>query len=84
MIQQKFKALTYCGQFVDENLLYKGIYTSSVPFLRSEDTKLEDLTISYVDYIKIHGTSDGLTNYIENLSKCELTNVVCEISDIRI
>lgn len=33
MKETEFKALMHCGQYVDANLLEKGIYTCSKPFI---------------------------------------------------
>jgi hypothetical protein len=41
MIETEFLALMHCGQYVDANLLEKGIYTTSKPFIYDKKTTKE-------------------------------------------
>ncbi len=69
---EMFKILTHSGKFVDERLLNRGIYTTSIPTLRNElDTK-DDIIEALKKYNAIMPEKLWLENSIENLEKCEL------------
>lgn len=79
-MQKEFKVLTYCGMFVDERLLGRGIYTTGKPVLHSKDATIDMIA----DFIKSSEFSAGaLLNYdpdvyIENLRKCRFAE--CELT----
>lgn len=77
----KFKALTHLGQFIDPNLLEKGIYVKQEPQLYSMDTTIEYLIERgkrIKDMAGINFISDA---YFENLQKCELSVVEVKFVD---
>ncbi len=43
MKETEFKALMYCGQYVDANLLDNGVYVCSKPFIYSKDETIETM-----------------------------------------
>lgn len=43
MKETEFKALMHCGQYVDTNLLEKGIYACSKPFIYAKDETIETM-----------------------------------------
>ena len=81
MLEQSYKALMHCGTFVDERLLEKGIYTTSIPVLRKWNSKMEDVIQTIKDYHSYLGGNYNLPVVLENLSKCELVEVRSFIGD---
>ena len=78
MKKTEFKVLVYCGQYVDFNLLSKGIYTCEVPRLFDASE-----TIATIDKAaKLYKDLTGLTflpdAYFDNLNKCQLVDVTLE------
>lgn len=76
----EFKTLTHLGQFVDPNLLEKGIYLKTIPQLYSLDTTIESL----IDRAKNIRDMTGIIiseNYFQNLQKCELSVVEVKFVD---
>lgn len=80
--KRKFKVLTHCNQYVDVNLLEKGIYVSSKPFIYGEDETIESI-IERAENIK--DLNDVLfisDKYFENLKQCELKEIyILDIGD---
>ncbi len=75
----KFNVLTYCGQFVDEGQLEKGIYTTSVPLLRHEGTSIEGL-VTQLGWMKdFNGETFLNQSYFDNLRQC--TFVTMELGE---
>lgn len=71
----KFKILMYCGQYVDVNLLEKGIYISSKPVFYSTDESIGNLIKTQRDTINRLGIDFVSETYFENLNQCELVDV---------
>ncbi|WP_417444599.1 hypothetical protein [Joostella sp.] len=70
----QFKVLTHCDRFIDESMLYKGLYSTDEPKLYNLETTLDDL----IDIRKKVGSIFNDNRYdlsIDNLSKCTLTIV---------
>lgn len=68
---KKFKVLIYNGHYVDEKLLYKGLYPTYVPVLY----KITDT----IDNIKDKYRKDNLQYSIfENLNRCSLIEYVLD------
>jgi len=79
MIETEFKALMFLDQYVDANLLEKGIYTCSRPFLYSKEETIEDL-ISRGKRMKDMGGNCFISDkYFEYLKVCELVSIRIEI-----
>ena len=71
MEKLKYKALVYCGVFVDERRLEKGIYTTVIPTLHAFDITIEDMRSRILEYARlIQGYSPDKA--IESLNQCEL------------
>lgn len=75
MKETTFKVLIHSGNYVDTNLLWNGIYVSSVPFLYSKDETIESL-IERATWSKCMNGNDFLSeSYANNLKKCQLVEV---------
>jgi hypothetical protein len=77
----EFKTLTHLGQFVDTNLLEKGIYTKSTPQLYSIDETIESLVERGKRVKDMSGANFISDRYFENLQKCELSVVEVKFVD---
>lgn len=75
MNQRKFKTLMLYGEFIDPNLLEKGIYYSNKPFLYSESQTIENIIQETRDVIKATGMTAFTENYFDNLKQCILVDV---------
>ena len=71
----RFKTLTYLGQFVDTNLLERGIYISEKPSIYSLDTTIDSLVNMGKMMKDMAGNSFISDSYFENLKKCELSEI---------
>lgn len=71
MKNNQFLALTYAGQYVDGNLLYKGIYYTNMPTLYRLDTTITDIIKNLVMFTDLK-LEDELT---KNLYQCVLKKV---------
>lgn len=82
MKKNTFKTLSYLGEWVDMNLLEKGIYVSSKPFIFEESTTIESL-IEQAKWCKdMAGNLFLPDSYFENLEKCQLVKInITEIND---
>ena len=65
----------FYGQYVDTNLLEKGIYTCSKPNLYSKDTTIELIEQSARMMKDVTGELFISECYFDNLRKCELVDV---------
>ena len=75
MRETQFKVLMYAGQYVDTNMLEKGIYSTSRPSLYSKNETIEGMEKQCRD---LKGVRVDLTisdNWFKNLRECELINV---------
>lgn len=82
MIETKFKALMYGGQYVDSNILENGIYNTTIPRLYSIDTTIEMLVEQGRMIKDISGNNFIMDSYFTNLNKCQLVEVVLSLSNI--
>lgn len=71
----RFKTLTYLGQFVDTNLLEKGIYIKDKPSIYSIDTTIESLVEMGKRMKDMNGIQFISDRYFENLKQCELSEI---------
>ncbi len=67
MKETEFKVLMYCGNYVDANLLSKGIYVSSLPFIYSKHETIETIVERSLMIKEILNIPD---KYFENLKLC--------------
>jgi hypothetical protein len=75
MIQTEFLALMHCGQFVDANLLEKGIYTCSKPFIYDKTTTIDGLKHQASLMIDMLGQKFVSDKYLSNLEQCQLVPI---------
>lgn len=68
----EFKVLTHLGQYVDANLLTKGIYSASKPFIYPIDTTIELLIAMGQQMKDLAGNNFINEKYFECLNQCEL------------
>jgi hypothetical protein len=77
----RFKTLTYLNQFVDTNLLNKGIYISEKPTIYPIDTTIESLVKSGKMMKDMAGNNFISDSYFENLNQCKLTEIEINFVD---
>lgn len=80
MKETEFKTLMYCDMYVDVNLLEKGIYGSTKPFIYSKEETIESLDLKAEkirDSMGVHHVSD---TYFENLKQCQLVPITIQIN----
>ena len=75
MIETEFLALMHCGQYVDANLLEKGIYTTSKPFIYDNKTTIDGLKHQASLMIDMMGQMFVSDKYLSNLEQCQLVPV---------
>ena len=75
MKETGFKALMYMGDYVDSNLLEKGIYSASEPKLYDKCTTIEWLEKRARMTVDMTGACFISERYFDNLRKCELVDV---------
>ena len=76
MKPNKFKVLTYLGNYVDEKLLPNGLYFTSNPVLHSKEETIEAMIKMHENFHNMQGgVSFGVKDTIDNLKKCSLTVV---------
>lgn len=71
-MNNKFKILTYCGQFMDVDMLEKGLYATTTPKLFDYDKTIEIIINEWQNLSERFGLD--FTRCIENIKKCELTS----------
>jgi len=76
MNETEFKTLMYCGQYVDANLLEKGIYTSSKPFIYSKDETIESMIERGNQLKDMTGFSFVSERYFDSLKQCQLVRIL--------
>lgn len=70
MKETEFKALMYCGQYVDANLLDNGVYVCSKPFIYSKDETIETMIERGRMMKDMTGVSFISEKYFDNLKQC--------------
>ncbi len=75
MRQSEFRVLMFMGQYVDMNLLEKGIYTGSMPSLFHKDTTIEMIIEQHKMMKDIMGNLFVTDKYFDNLKECELVTM---------
>lgn len=81
MIETEFKALMHCGQYVDANLLEKGIYTCSSPFIYAKHETIENMVERGRMMNDMTGASFMSEKYFDSLKKCQLVPIL--ITEVR-
>jgi hypothetical protein len=76
MEQTEFKTLMHCGQYVDSNLLGKGIYACSKPFIYSKDETIETMIERGRMMKDMTGASFISEKYFDNLKQCQLVPIL--------
>ena len=79
-METQFKALMIAGQFVDADLLGKGIYFCDKPFIYDKDTTVEALKERASSMVDMVGNSFLPDKYFDDLSQCELVLVTLTIN----
>jgi hypothetical protein len=81
-MENEYLTLVYCGQYVDVNLLERGIYVSRRPFIFDIGTTIDMLYNQAKDSIDILGSNDIISDrYIVNLRLCRLVRIDCVFID---
>jgi hypothetical protein len=75
MKETEFKILMHIGDYVDVNLLNKGIYSCSKPFIYSKDETIENLISKGRMMKDMTGSCFISETYFENLKQCQLVLV---------
>lgn len=71
---KKFKVLVSCGQYVDENLLQKGVYSTAKPMLHHDSETIETLK-SRMDDFEVYFSGFSAAKAKESLDRCELVPI---------
>lgn len=79
-METEFKALMYCGVYVDANLLQKGIYTCEKPFIYSKDETIESMIERRKQMKYMPGSIFIGDKYFESLQKCELVKIFITVA----
>ena len=75
MRETMFRVLMHTGQYVDSNLLEKGIYSTTIPTLYSKDATIEGLEQQGRRMKDMTGELFISEKYFENLRLCKLVDV---------
>jgi len=78
-METEFKALMYCGQYVDANLLYKGIYTCEKPFIYDKNYTIETMIDKGESMKDLTGANFLSQGFFDNLRQCELVTITITI-----
>ena len=81
MKETEFKALMHCGKYVDANLLEKGIYACTKPFIYSKDETIETMIERGRMMKDMTGASFINEHYFESLKQCQLVPIL--ITEVR-
>ena len=79
MKETEFKALMHCGQYVDANLLEKGIYACSKPFIYSKDETIETIIERGRMMKDMTGASFISEKYFDSLKQCQLVPILITV-----
>jgi len=81
MNETKFKTLMHYQQYVDANLLEKGIYICYKPYIYSKDETIEIMIEQGRKMKNMLGASFIPEKYFENLKQCMLVEI--EIKEVK-
>ena len=76
MKETEFKALMYCGQYVDANLLEKGIYVCSKPFIYAKDETIDTMIERGRIMRDMNGAGFISEKYFDSLKQCQLVPIL--------
>jgi hypothetical protein len=76
MKETEFKALMHGGHYVDVNLLEKGIYTCSKPFIYSKEVTIEIMIEQGRMMKDMTGLCFMSERYFDNLKQCQLVPIL--------
>jgi hypothetical protein len=74
--ETKFKTLSHCGMYVDANLLEKGIYSCSKPYLYKMDETIETIIERGRMMKDMTGASFITERYFDNLKQCQMVELL--------
>jgi len=77
-----YSALQYAGNFIDENMLFKGLYFTNTPALYDASDTLEDLIKRHSELIGRYMPGSPVDVYVENLKQCKLVKVRVNIRTV--
>lgn len=75
MEKTEFKALMYCGEYVNTNLLEKGIYACDKPFIYHKDETIDTLIQRGKNIKDMTGATIMPEIYFDNLRMCQLVPI---------
>ena len=82
MREKVFKVLMHCGEYVDANLLEKGIYASPKPFIYSKEETIEGLIKQAREVQDFMGAWHLSEQYFVSLKQCQLVSFKLEIKEL--
>jgi len=77
----KFKVLIHNNTFVDEKLLYSGLFPTLKPHLYDEEYTILDIIEDKVLYYELYPNPNA-KKYFENIKYCELKMVTLSFDEI--
>jgi len=81
-LETEFKVLMHMNQYVNVNLLQKGIYSSNKPYIYSKEETIGNLVSKAKNVKKATGPISFINDsYINNLQQCKLVKVHISIKD---
>ena len=78
-----FKVLTYCGQYVNEDVLHIGIYATLIPTLHQENETIDTIIQKWSIIKNMAGATWLSKNTIDNLKQCTLVDVTLTLKSDR-
>ena len=79
MKEARFKTIMYQNQYVDVNLLEKGIYACSKPFLFDVNETIQSLINKAIDIQDKMGKHHISDSYFKNIKECDMVHIfICE------
>ena len=75
MKETRFKTLMHCGMYVDANLLEKGIYSCSKPYLYNMDETIETMIAKAEKVQDMMGKHHISDKYFESLKQCQMVQL---------
>ena len=76
MTNTRFKTMMYNGEYVDVNLLNKGIYACSKPFIYDREDTIESLVDRAIKSNGVIGSLFFSKAYLANLKECTLEHML--------
>lgn len=82
MIETEFKALMHTGAYIDANLLHKGIYSCTKPFIYSKEETIESLVERSKRMKDMSRAAFINETYFKNLQECTLVPIFVKIKKV--